>query len=135
LLKQADARTDVSVSNVSVARFLIDRLQLQEQILVLDFVVSEEPLYVAFPRAKGEASQRLAKQFAATLRELQDEGRTEAILRQYGASPHRADAAAEQPAHRTQQDRTRYPTAAARRQGAGAFDVSRNRRSHPSSSR
>jgi polar amino acid transport system substrate-binding protein len=77
LLKQADARTDVSVSNVSVARFLIERLQLQEQILVLDFVISEEPLYVAFPRARGEASQRLASQFGAALRELREAGRSE----------------------------------------------------------
>lgn len=83
LRKQADGRTDVSVSNAQVANFLIQRLQLQDQLIVLDFIVSDEPLYIAFPRARGAQSERLAQQFSATLQAMQEEGRIEAIQREF----------------------------------------------------
>lgn len=83
LLKQAYGRTDVSVSNARVARFLIERLRLQERILMLDFVVAEAPLWVGFSRAKGGRSERLAAQFSAALKAMQEEGQIDAILRQH----------------------------------------------------
>lgn len=80
LLKQADGRTDLSVSNAWVARFLIDKLQIQDRIRQLDFVVSEAPLYIGFPRAKGDQSERLARQFSETLQSMRAEGRIDAII-------------------------------------------------------
>lgn len=86
LRKQAAGRTDVSVSNEWVARFLSQKLALEERLVFLDYTVSTEPLYVAFAKAKGEQSKALSESFARVLRQMRQEGVIDAIVAKHLAS-------------------------------------------------
>lgn len=56
---------------------------MQDRFEILEYVRSEDPLYIAFSKAKGEKARKLAEQFEKTLKAMRDEGRIEAIEQRY----------------------------------------------------
>lgn len=86
LRKQAAGRTDVSVSNEWVARYLVRKLALDDRLVFLDYTVSTEPLYVAFSKAKGEQSKVLSESFARVLKQMREEGVIDAIVARHLAN-------------------------------------------------
>lgn len=75
-------RRDFAATEETVAIYTSKRLGFQDQIKIV-YVLSQDPLYVAFSKAAGPQSKTLAEKFGATLRHLKEEGIVQKILEQY----------------------------------------------------
>lgn len=79
LRKLEYGRTDLAVINERVFRYLVRKLAMEGLFRQLDYVVSSEPLYVAFSKTSGNAGDPLAARFSEVLAQLEDEGVLEAM--------------------------------------------------------
>ncbi|MDM8548640.1 transporter substrate-binding domain-containing protein [Desulfobacterales bacterium HSG2] len=80
--KLAEQHTDVAVASEEPFKFFSKRLGFADKFKVV-YVLSEEPSYVAFSKAKGEKCKILAEKFGRTLSRLKKEGVIQKIEDKY----------------------------------------------------
>lgn len=76
-------RHDIMISFDVVGLYVAKQMGITDKVKTLDYVVDDQPTYVAFSKAKGSQNTELAKQFSETLEQLHKEGFTEKIRKKY----------------------------------------------------
>lgn len=84
LKKQVVGRTDVVVIDERMAKYWCKKIGAENRIKTLSFIVTENPTYVAFSKAKEkENGEDLANRFSAVFKEMKDEGFMEEVNKKY----------------------------------------------------
>ena len=85
LLRKQDAgRTDVAVIDERVAEYWCRKIGMEDRFRILRFIVTENPTYVAFSKAKGEKNgKNLADRFSVVFKEMKNEHFIEKINKKY----------------------------------------------------
>ena len=81
--KLENDRVPVIVINSLVYKRLAKDLGLTDKLEIQPFVVADEPMYVAFSKAKGDAAKGLAEAFSKAIGELASSGEQQKILDSY----------------------------------------------------
>ncbi len=76
-------RFDAAVVNELVFAYQVKELGIADQFKKLDFVVTNQPLYMGFSRAKGKLHKQLAEDYSQVLKQLRKEGVIDRIIWKY----------------------------------------------------
>lgn len=82
LKKLVAGRTDLAIINRSVMDYIAQKLGIRNRIQVLH-VLPNNPLYLAFSRAKGEPARKLAEDYSRVIARLRGEGFMNAVAKKY----------------------------------------------------
>lgn len=83
LKKLENDRIPVIIINELVFNSLAKKLGLVDKLEVQPFVASDEPMYAAFSKAKGDAAKELAAAFSKAINELSAAGEQKKIIASY----------------------------------------------------
>jgi len=78
---QAAGRIDITVIDERVVKFWSKKIGMEDTFKILDFIVTENPTYVAFSKAKG--NKNWAAMFSGVLKEMKNDGFIEEINKKY----------------------------------------------------
>ncbi len=84
LLKKLDAkRMDVALTTELGFKYVSRKLKMTDRFEILEYVRSENPLYVGFSKAKGEKARILSEKFGKFLKIMWEDGTIEIINQRY----------------------------------------------------
>lgn len=76
-------RFDAATVNELVFAYIVKELGMAGRFKKLDFVVTNQPLYIGFSKAKGKSHKQLAEDYSRVLKQLREEGVIENIIQKY----------------------------------------------------
>lgn len=76
-------RFDAATVNEYVLAYYVKQMGIQGRIKKLDFIVTDQPLYIGFSKAKGSATKNLAADYSRVIKELRQEGIIDGIIQRY----------------------------------------------------
>ncbi len=83
LTKLNGKRMDIAVTTELVFKYTAKKLKMADRFEVLDYVRSNDPLYVGFSKAKGEKARELSEKFGKILKTMWEDKSIEKIEQRY----------------------------------------------------
>ena len=74
---------DAATVNELVFAYIVKELGMAGRFKKLDFVVTNQPLYIGFSKAKGKSHKQLAEDYSRVLKQLREEGVIDNIIQKY----------------------------------------------------
>lgn len=82
MVKQRN-RVDAGIVNEFVFAYQVKKLAMAGRFKKLEFVVTNQPLYMGFSKVKGKSHQKLAEDYSRVLKQMRYEGVIDRIIHKY----------------------------------------------------